>query len=83
MKAYKRVDWIFLDLMMRATGFSDRLILMIMICSTPARISIKLNGGCSVIFTLSRGLWQGDRQPPLFVYFPFCGFFAWLMNTER
>ena len=52
MKAYKRVVWIFLDLMVRALGFSDRLIVMIMMCGTPARFSIKLKGVCYVFFIL-------------------------------
>ena len=45
MKAYDRVEWVFLEQMLKKLGFADRWIAMIMRCVTSTRFSVRLNGG--------------------------------------
>jgi hypothetical protein len=47
MKAYDRVEWCFLEQMMRKMGFAESWIAMVMRCVTLAHFSVKLNGGLS------------------------------------
>jgi hypothetical protein len=81
-KAYDRVEWIFLEKMMLKLGFSQQWVNQIMRCLTTVRFSVKLNGGLSEPFSPTRGLRQGD---PISSYlFLFCveGFSALLKEAQ-
>jgi hypothetical protein len=82
MKAYDRVEWVFLEQMMARMGFSHNWVQMVMRCLRSARFSVKLNGGVSEIFLPSRGLCQGD--PISHYMFLFCveGFSALLRQAQ-
>jgi hypothetical protein len=60
LKAYDRVDWVFLERMILKLGFAHRWVQWIMICITSVRYSVKLNGTLLESFAPSRGLRQGD-----------------------
>ena len=83
MKAYDRVEWIFLRQMMEQIGFAQGWIAMIMRCVTSATFAVKLNGGLSRGFSLSRGLRQGDPLSPYLFLFCVEGFSAMLKKAQE
>jgi hypothetical protein len=83
MKAYDRVEWIFLERMMIKMGFSRNWVDMIMRCMSTVRFSVKLNGGLSEIFTPSRGLRQGDPLSPYLFLLCVEGFSTLLKQAQE
>ena len=83
MKAYDRVEWIFLEQVMQKFGFATEWIDMIMRCVRTARFSVKLNGGFSNTFDPSRGLRQGDPLSPYLFLFCVEGFSALLKKSQH
>jgi hypothetical protein len=59
-KAYDRVEWSFLETMMRTVGFEERWITLIMTCVRSVTYSVLVNGQPSGKISPSRGLRQGD-----------------------
>jgi hypothetical protein len=82
-KAYDRVEWIFLERMMQKIGFSQVWVDMIMRCLSLVRFSVKLNGGLSESFFPSRGLRQGDPISPYLFLFCVEGFSVLLKEAQR
>lgn len=63
-KAYDRVEWIFLEGMMKQMGFDAKWIAFIMECITTVSYFILINGKPSDIINPFRGLRQGDLLSP-------------------
>ncbi|EOX96782.1 Uncharacterized protein TCM_005953 [Theobroma cacao] len=64
-KAYDRLNWDFLYLMMKQFGFNDRWISMIKACISNCWFSLLINGSLVGYFKSERGLRQGDSISPL------------------
>jgi hypothetical protein len=81
-KAYDRVEWDFLEKMMRKMGFKERWIERIMLSITTVTYQFHVNGEYTDMIILQRGLRQGD---PLSLYlFLICakGFSSLLNGAE-
>ncbi|CAM8982876.1 unnamed protein product [Rhodiola kirilowii] len=63
-KAYDRVEWKFLKIMLLSFGFDERWVSIILKYVSSVRYSIRMNGKNSVEFTPGRGLRQGDPLSP-------------------
>ena len=59
-KAYDRVEWAYLEALMRRIGFSDRWVALIMECIMTVSYSILVNGEPSNVIHPSRGIRQCD-----------------------
>ena len=59
-KAHDRVEWVFLENLMRKMGFCERWIGLIMICVKSITYSILVNGEPKGMITPTRGIRQGD-----------------------
>lgn len=63
-KAYNRLEWAFLEAMMRKLGFQEEWIRLIMMCVTTVSYSVLINRGPKGKITMTRGFRQGDPISP-------------------
>lgn len=63
-KVYDRVEWQFLEVVMRRMGFTEKWINLIMMCVRTANYAILVNGNPVRHIYPSRGLRQGDPISP-------------------
>lgn len=64
-KAFDRVDYLYISILLTHLGFPYEFIKWIMGCITDLCYSVLLNGEATYFFSLERGLRQGCPLPPL------------------
>ena len=65
LKAYDKMEWSFLKAMLKAFGFNEKFINLVLQCLPTVNFTILMNGGIVSSFTPQRELRQGD---PIFHY---------------
>lgn len=63
-KAYDRVEWEYLKLIMLRLGFHENFVSLIMKCVSSVSFSVRVNGSLSSVFKPTRGIRQGDPISP-------------------
>jgi hypothetical protein len=82
-KAYDRVEWPFLQGMMRRLGFAESSVKLIMMCVTTVSYKISVNGHYEERILPTRGLRQGDPLLPYLFILCAEGFSSLMENAER
>ena len=82
-KAFDRVEWRCLELIMQKLGFHDRWISIIMMCISTVSYSVLLNGEPKGVIYPSRGIRQGDPLSPFLFLLCAEGLSAMLKREER
>ena len=66
-KAYDRVEWSFLECMMKKLGFNERWITLMMLCVSSVSYSILINGAPQGFIRPFRRIKQWDPLSPFFI----------------
>lgn len=68
-KAYDRLEWSFVEQVLKSMCFPLRMVELIMKCITTVSYQILINGQPSSPFTPERGLRQGDHSHPICLFY--------------
>ena len=82
-KAYDKVEWAFLEAMMRKLGFQEEWIRLIMMCVMTVSYLVLINGEAKGKIIPTRGLRQGDPISPYLFLLYAKGLMAMLRRDER
>ena len=82
-KAYDRVEWQYLEAIVRRMGFSERWISLMMMCISTITYSVLINGETKGNIVPSRGLRQGDPISPYLFLLCAEGLSAMLRKEEE
>ena len=82
-KAYDRVEWSFLDLIMWKLGFAERWVSLVMECITTVCYSVLIDGEPKGYIRPSRGIRQGDPLSPYLFLLCAEGLIALIRQAER
>ncbi|VVA19333.1 Hypothetical predicted protein, partial [Prunus dulcis] len=82
-KAYDRVEWTFIEAMLKRLGFNDKWVELIMDCISTVTYSVQVRGVASGMIVPSRGMRQGDRLSPYMFLICAEGLSALLSNALR
>ncbi|KAI5329450.1 hypothetical protein L3X38_028847 [Prunus dulcis] len=82
-KAYDRVEWTFIEAMLKRLGFNDKWVELIMDCISTVTYSVQVRGVASGMIVPSRGMHQGDPLSPYMFLICAKGLSALLSNALR
>ena len=82
-KAYDRVEWIFLEQVMRKLGFNERWINLMTVCAKTVSYSMLVNGEPKGLIRPTRGIRQGDPLSPFLFLLCTEGLHSLISKAER